>query len=98
MVTRAILTSCKAYTPDESSQLFGVTNFNLTFNQFSDENNFVIDQRGFNTFIKGLASEYLKKNESRLLLNTTVTSIQYSDSGVTVQLKPTKNSTSAAPK
>lgn len=79
-----------AYTPEESSELFGITGYNLTFNQYSDENNFVIDQRGFNYFIKGFASEYLSSKDSRLLLNTTVTSIDYSsDSNVTVHLRPT---------
>lgn len=59
----------------------------------------MIDQRGFNTFIKGLASEYLSRKDPRLLLNTTVTSVDYSNSSsVTVQLKPTTNSSSAAPK
>lgn len=82
-----------AYTPDESSELFGITGYNTTFNQYSDENNFVIDQRGFNAFIKGLASEYLRPRDPRLLLNTTVTSIDYSsDSSVTVYLRPTTNS------
>ncbi|QIW99487.1 hypothetical protein AMS68_005005 [Peltaster fructicola] len=87
-----------AYPPSESSELFGIAGYNLTFNQFSEANNFATDQRGFNIFIKGFASEYLKNNDPRLLLNTTVTSIDYSSgSGVTVYLRPTVNSTSSAP-
>jgi len=43
-----------------------------------------IDQRGFNTFLHGQASEFLKKNDSRLLLNTIVTNITWSDNSVTV--------------
>lgn len=57
---------------------------NTTFYQFSEENNYVFDQRGFNTFIKGEASRFLKPNDSRLLLNTIVTNISYSDDGVVV--------------
>ncbi|KAL8721307.1 MAG: hypothetical protein Q9225_001967 [Loekoesia sp. 1 TL-2023] len=57
---------------------------NATFYQYSDENNFVLDQRGFNAFIKGEASTFLKMNDSRLLLNTAVTNISYDDTGVTV--------------
>ena len=35
------------YTPDESSEVFTSVADNATFQYFSDENNFVIDQRGF---------------------------------------------------
>ena len=73
-----------SYTPDESSLVFGITGNNLTFYQFSDANNFVIDQRGFNTLLKGIASTFLKKNDSRLLLNTIVTDVAYSKDGVTI--------------
>lgn len=86
-----------SYTPEESSELFGITGYNLTFDQYSDANNFVIDQRGFNAFIKGFASEFLKPNDRRLLLDTTVTSIDWSsDSSVTVQLKKTNGSQSSS--
>lgn len=44
----------------------------------------MFDQRGFNTFIKGQASEYLAKNDPRLLLNTIVKNIAWSDQGVTI--------------
>lgn len=57
---------------------------NTTFYQYSDENNFVLDPRGFNAFIRGEASTFLTSNDSRLLLNTIVTNISYSDTGVTV--------------
>lgn len=56
----------------------------MTFNQFGDANNFVIDQRGFNTIVKGEASTFLQPNDHRLLLDTKVTNITYSDQGVTV--------------
>jgi len=71
--------------------MFGVVNYNTTFYQYSDENNFVFDQRGFNTMIKGDASEFLNctadfdcSGDPRLLLNTIVTNISYSDTGVTI--------------
>lgn len=70
--------------PEQSSQEFAVVNYNTTFYQYSAENNYVFDQRGFNTFIVGEASTFLTANDSRLLLNTVVTNISYSDSGVTI--------------
>ncbi|KZT22391.1 putative flavin-containing polyamine oxidase [Neolentinus lepideus HHB14362 ss-1] len=73
-----------AYCPEESSQEFAIVNYNTTFYQFSEENNYVWDQRGFNTFIKGEAYTYLKPNDTRLLLNTVVTNITYSDNGVRI--------------
>jgi len=47
-------------------------------------NQFSIDQRGYNTFLHGQASEFLENNDPRLLLNTVVTNITYNDSGVTI--------------
>lgn len=73
-----------SYSPDQSSFVYGVTGDNLTFNQFGDNDNFVIDQRGFNSWLVGEASTFLTRNDSRLLLDTTVSSIEYSDSGVTI--------------
>ncbi|KAF1954940.1 polyamine oxidase [Byssothecium circinans] len=73
-----------SFPPEESSFVFGSTGYNLTFRQFSEANNFVTDQRGFNTWLKGVASTFLKPNDLRLRLNTTVTSISHSDTGVTV--------------
>ncbi|CAK7210836.1 polyamine oxidase1, flavin-containing amine oxidoreductase [Sporothrix bragantina] len=76
-----------AYAPEDCSFVFGITGDNLTFNQFSDENNYVWDQRGLNTFIYGEASTFLAANDSRLLLSSTVTNISYSNTGVTVLLE-----------
>lgn len=73
-----------SYSPDQSSFVFGITGDNFTFNQFGDNDNFVIDQRGFNAWLVGEASTFLTRNDSRLLLSTTVSGIEYSDSGVTV--------------
>ncbi|KAI0473120.1 putative flavin-containing polyamine oxidase [Xylariaceae sp. FL0804] len=75
-----------AYEPDQSGFVFGITGYNLTFYQWSDENNFVIDQRGFNVFIIGMANEFLQQNDPRLMLERTVKSISYGTNGVTVQL------------
>ncbi|KAF2711888.1 polyamine oxidase [Pleomassaria siparia CBS 279.74] len=75
-----------SYSPEESSFIFGITGYNETFYQFSEENNFVVDQRGFNAWLKGVASTYLKPNDTRLLLSTIVTDVAYSDSGVTVTM------------
>ncbi|KAI1338251.1 amine oxidase [Xylariaceae sp. FL0016] len=73
-----------AWPPEQSGFLYGITGYNLTFYQFSEENNFVWDQRGFNAFVIGEASGFLSKNDSRLLLNTTVKSVSYDSDGVTV--------------
>ncbi|KAK5115233.1 hypothetical protein LTR62_001433 [Meristemomyces frigidus] len=73
-----------AFPPEESSQVFGIVNYNTTFYQFSEDNNYVFDQRGFNTFIKGEASTFLSPDDPRLLLNTIVTNISYTPDSVTV--------------
>ncbi|KAK8215855.1 putative flavin-containing polyamine oxidase [Phyllosticta capitalensis] len=73
-----------AYSPDQSGLLYGIANSNATWYQFSDEDNFVWDQRGFNHWIIGESSTFLKKNDSRLLLNTKVEKIDYSSDGVTI--------------
>lgn len=75
-----------AWPPEQSGFLFGITGYNLSFYQFSDENNFVWDQRGFNTFVIGEAYEFLKENDTRLLLKTVVEKVTYSPDGVVVHL------------
>ncbi|KAJ5678207.1 uncharacterized protein N7477_003840 [Penicillium maclennaniae] len=72
------------FTPLESSLVFGCAGDNLTSNTFSDHDNFVTDQRGFNILIKEMASTFLKKNDPRLNLNTQVEEIEYSEDGVTI--------------
>jgi len=44
----------------------------------------VVDQRGFNSFIHGQASEFLKENDPRLLLKTIVKAITWSDNSVVI--------------
>ncbi|TVY80942.1 Polyamine oxidase [Lachnellula suecica] len=73
-----------AYSPDQSSQTWAIVNYNTTFYQFSDENNYVWDQRGFNYFIESEAYTFLTPSDPRLHLSTNVTSISYSNSGVTI--------------
>lgn len=64
--------------------MFNTAVSNFTFLQFSNENNFVVDQRGHNTWVKGEASEFLAANDARLRLSTVVERIGHSDEGVIV--------------
>ncbi|KAI1393355.1 putative flavin-containing polyamine oxidase [Hypoxylon trugodes] len=75
-----------ALSPDENSLVFGVTNYNATFNQFGEDNNFAWDQRGFNRYIIGEADEFLEEHDPRLFLGTIVKKISYSPSGIVVYL------------
>ncbi|THH29294.1 hypothetical protein EUX98_g4878 [Antrodiella citrinella] len=54
------------------------------FGGFGDDNAMSIDQRGFHTFIQAEADTFMKS--SQLLLNSTVSNIQYNTSGVQVTL------------
>lgn len=38
-----------SYTPEQSSALWSVVNYNTTFYQYSADNNYVYDSRGFNS-------------------------------------------------
>ncbi|KAL4803250.1 amine oxidase [Aspergillus unguis] len=73
-----------AYTPETSSFVFGVAGENLTFNQFGEDNNLVIDQRGYSAIIQGEADSFLQANDPRLRLNTQITEIEHSSEGVTI--------------
>ncbi|KAI3338005.1 flavin-containing amine oxidoreductase-domain containing protein [Ustulina deusta] len=74
----------QAVTPEDSSLVFNAAVSNFTFVQFSDENNFVIDQRGHSAWIEGEASTFLSPNDKRLRLNTTVEGVAYGPDGVIV--------------
>ncbi|KAF5656488.1 n1-acetylpolyamine oxidase [Fusarium circinatum] len=76
-----------AWTPDESGLVFGVAGDNATFGYFSDISNLVIDQRGYNYFLKQEAKTFLKENDPRLLLKTTVEGVEYNKKGVKVTTK-----------
>jgi polyamine oxidase len=73
-----------AQTPEESSFVYDIVAYNLTYYAFSEYSNFSIDQRGFNVWLKGQAAKFLKANDTRLLFNTIVTDIEHSDTGVTI--------------
>lgn len=73
-----------AQTPQESSFVFGIAGYNLTYYGFSELSYFSVDQRGFKAWLKGEAAKFLEANDTRLLLNTVVTDIKYSDVGVTI--------------
>ena len=75
------------FSPELSSFAFGVAGNNASFDQFSDANNYVWDQRGFNTWLIGEANEFLKKNDPRLILEKIVQKVSYSDKGVTIDLE-----------
>ena len=73
-----------SYIPEASSQIFGVTNYNVTYYQYSDDNQFVLDQRGFKAWLVEEAGTFLQQDDTRLRFDTVVTNITYSDTGVTV--------------
>ncbi|KAF8527027.1 amine oxidase [Hysterangium stoloniferum] len=73
--------------PEDSSFIASAENNNFTYNGFSDENNLVVDQRGFKTIAQTEAFKFLNKTDSRLLLGHTVTNIKYTSTGVTIQTK-----------
>lgn len=72
------------FSPETSSFVFGVAGENLTFNQFGDANNLVIDPRGYRSIITGEASTFLQHNDPRLRLNAHITDVEYGPHGVTV--------------
>ncbi|KAF3490815.1 polyamine oxidase [Arthroderma uncinatum] len=76
-----------SYTPEENSAVFSSVADNATFAHFSDDNLFVYDQRGYSTIIRGEAATFLTPNDPRLLLNTIVTAVNYTDESVTVSTK-----------
>ncbi|KAI0299063.1 amine oxidase [Multifurca ochricompacta] len=77
-----------AQTPEQSSFVASSWGNNFTYNVdqggFSGGNLFSIDQRGFKHLIQAEAAEFL--NSSQVLLNATVSTIEYSDSAVSVTL------------
>ncbi|KAF2018576.1 amine oxidase [Aaosphaeria arxii CBS 175.79] len=83
-----------ASNPETSSQVFGASsqafeiNYdNITYHEYSGEDRFVVDQRGFRAWLVGEADTFLTKQDHRLALNTIVTNISYSDAGVIIRNK-----------
>jgi polyamine oxidase len=68
--------------PDLSSLIFGQLSDDASELLGPDER-FVIDQRGFDIVTRHLASEYLKEGDQRLVLDSPVTRITYSNDSVT---------------
>ncbi|KAI8339831.1 hypothetical protein BD560DRAFT_412543 [Blakeslea trispora] len=78
--------------PELSSTLFAVVNDywtygNNAFGPDSDGDHMVIDPRGFKHIFMQEAGTVFKKDDARLLLNTTVTKIAYNNQGVTVSTR-----------
>ncbi|ODA83470.1 hypothetical protein RJ55_01984 [Drechmeria coniospora] len=71
--------------PEVSSMIFGAAGNNLTFRQFSEDNNLVVDARGYRAIIEGEAATFLTANDTRLRLNGRVTSISHDEAGVVVR-------------
>ncbi|KZT60493.1 amine oxidase [Calocera cornea HHB12733] len=72
--------------PEESSWVQVANNNNFTFNQFSDENNLVVDPRGFATIATEPFFALPAAQRGEVRLNATVSAIAYSSSGVNVTL------------
>lgn len=64
--------------------MYGIAGYNRTYYGFSGASNFCTDPRGFNSWLHGQAAKFLEANDTRLLFNTVVTNVSYSDSGVTI--------------
>lgn len=75
-----------SWAPEDSGFQFGILGENETFNRFGDERFLSVEQRGLNSFIVGEARQFLKEDDTRLLLNTTVQRIAYDEDGVTVHM------------
>ncbi|KDR74115.1 hypothetical protein GALMADRAFT_269603 [Galerina marginata CBS 339.88] len=77
-----------AQTPEQSSVIASSWGNNFTYNAdqggFSDDNQMSIDQRGFKTIIQLEAKGFLKPQQQKL--NSTVKTISYSQTGVSVTL------------
>ncbi|KAI9033831.1 amine oxidase [Phycomyces nitens] len=74
-------------TPEVSSMQFSVENSNWTYTGFgpdSDGDLFVTDPRGFKHIFLEEANLFLKKDDSRVKLNTLVTKVEYNKRGVTI--------------
>ena len=73
-------------TPEETSTFAALP---LPLDQHGSNDYFIDDPRGFSHFVDCMADDFLGKNNSRLYLNTTVTTISWSDSSVCVTVHTT---------
>lgn len=65
----------------------GEDSYDGSFGPNSDDDKFVIDQRGFKYIFVQEAKQYLKEHDPRLMLSTTVTNVKWSDKSVTISTK-----------
>ncbi|KAI8384350.1 uncharacterized protein BYT42DRAFT_562210 [Radiomyces spectabilis] len=73
--------------PEDSSMIGSALNDNATYSSFgegSDGDRMVVDERGFKYIFLEEAKTFLKKDDSRVKLNTKVTKVEYNKHGVTV--------------
>ncbi|XP_066283765.1 uncharacterized protein [Branchiostoma lanceolatum] len=71
--------------PDVTSLLRG--ELDPTTEMFGKSEYYITDQRGYVYIIEQMAESFLTKNDQRLKLNKTITTIRWSDDGVTVTTK-----------
>eukprot|EP01084_Bolivina_argentea_P061748 112886_1 len=68
-----------------------------THNAYGPNDLFITDRRGYQGIIKALANEFLDidniNNESKIILNSPITTINYNENGVTVTVDPNDNNT-----
>ncbi|KAI0698247.1 amine oxidase [Cytidiella melzeri] len=70
--------------PEETSWLASSWNNNSTFFTFSEQNAMSVDRRGFKTILQSEARSFMR--EDQVLLNSTVSVVSYSETGVQVTL------------
>ncbi|KAI5988510.1 hypothetical protein EDC04DRAFT_2992954 [Pisolithus marmoratus] len=83
------------YDASQTSSLASAWNYNYTFDPdvgYSDVDMLSVDPRGMACIVQAEAATFL--NTSQVLFNQAVTSIQYNQSGVTVQTRNLTNNTS----
>src|SRR5436190_4531684 len=68
--------------PEASSWIEAVNNYNYTFVNWSLDNQFVVDRRGFKIIVEEEAKTFLKPGQ--VMFNTTVGNIAWSDEGVSI--------------
>lgn len=74
-----------SWPPEDCGFQFGITGDNETFNRFGDERYLAVDERGLNKLVVDEALTFLDGvDDERLLLNTTVETVEYSTRGVVV--------------
>ena len=87
MLDWSVIDLADGETPEETSTFAALP---LPLNRLHGRDDYFIDdKRGYAHFVKCMADDFLKSDSSRLQLNTTVTAISWSDSGVCVTVHTT---------